>query len=54
MSSGSHGDRGSVEPEMRRAMMVMMLMTVVTWNLQRVSSREQNRGRLCRVAEWVE
>ena len=32
----------------------MMLMTVVTWNLQRVSLREQNRGRLRRVAEWVE
>ena len=29
-------------------------MTVVTWNLQRVSLREQNRGRLRRVAEWVE
>ena len=39
---------------MGRAMMVMMLMTVVTWNLQRVSLREQNRGRLRRVAEWVE
>ena len=38
---------------MSRAMMVMMLMTVVIWNLQRVSLREQNRGRLRRVAEWV-
>ena len=34
--------------------MVMTLMTVVTWNLQRASLREQNRGRLRRVAEWVE
>ena len=34
--------------------MALMLMTVVTWNLQRVSLREQNRGRLRRVAEWVE
>ena len=25
-----------------------------TWNLERVSLREQNRGRLRRVAEWVE
>ena len=32
----------------------MTLMTVVTWNLQRVSLREQNRGRLRRVAKWVE
>ena len=39
---------------MGRAVMMMMLMTVVTWNLQRVSLREQNRGRLRRVAEWVE
>ena len=39
---------------MGRAMMVMMLITVVTWNLQRVSLREQNRGRLRKVAEWVE
>ena len=29
-------------------------MTVVTWNLQRVSLREQNMGRLRRVAEWLE
>ena len=29
-------------------------LTVVTLNLQRVSLREQNRGRLRRVAEWVE
>ena len=35
-------------------MMAMMLMTLVTWNLQRVSLREQNRDRLRRVAEWVE
>ena len=34
--------------------MMMMLMTVVTWNLQRVSLREQNRGRLKRVGEWME
>ena len=33
---------------------MMMLMTVVTWNLQRVSLREQNTGRLSRVAEYVE
>ena len=39
---------------MGRAMMVMMLMTVVTWNLQRVLLREQNRSRLRRVTEWVE
>ena len=38
----------------RGAVMALMLMTVVTWNLQRVSLREQNRGRLMRVAEWVE
>ena len=38
----------------RGAVMALMLMTVVTWNLQRVSLREQNRGRLRRVAEWVE
>ena len=43
--------RGSV---MGRAVMIMMLMTVVMWNLQRVSLREQNRSRLRRVAEWVE
>ena len=24
------------------------------WNLQRVSLREKNRGRLSRVAEWLE
>ena len=36
------------------AVMALMLMTVVTWNLQRVSLREQNRSRLRRVAEWVE
>ena len=29
-------------------------MMVVTWNLQRVSFREQNRGRLRNVAEWVD
>ena len=39
---------------MGRAIIVIMLMAVVTWNLQRVSLREQNRGRLRRVAEWVE
>ena len=38
----------------RGVVMALMLMTVVTWNLQRVSLREQNRGRLRRVAEWVE
>ena len=38
---------------MGRAVMMMMLMTVVTWNLQRVSLREQNRDRLRRVTEWV-
>ena len=37
----------------RGAVMIMMLMTVVTWNLQRVSLREQNRGRLRKVTEWV-
>ena len=37
---------------MGRAMMVMMLMTVVTWNLQRVSFREQKRCRLRRVASF--
>ena len=47
----SLGGGGSV---MGRAMMVMILMTVVTWKLQRVSLREQNRGRLRWVAEWVE
>ena len=39
---------------MGRAMIVKMLITVVTWNLQRVSLREQNRSRLRRVAECVE
>ena len=34
--------------------MVMMLMTVVTCNLQRVSLGEQNRGGLRKGAEWVE
>ena len=48
---GLAGGGGSV---MERAVMLMMLMTVVTWNLQRVLLREQNRGRLRRVAEWVE
>ena len=38
----------------RGAVMALMLITVVTWNLQRVLLREQNRGRLRRVAEWVE
>ena len=38
----------------RGSVMIMMFMTVVTWNLQRVSLREQNRGRLRRGAEWVE
>ena len=38
----------------RGAVRALMLMTVVTWNLQRVSLREKNRGRLRRVAEWVE
>ena len=35
----------------RGAVMALMLMTVVTWNLQRVSLREQNRGRLRRVEQ---
>ena len=48
---GGLAGRGSV---VREAVMALMLMTVVTWNLQRVSLREESRGRLRRVAEWVE
>ena len=48
---GCLAEGGSV---VRGTVMALMLMTVVTWNLQRVSLREQNRGRLRRVAEWVE
>ena len=48
---GPYRGQGSV---VRGAVMALMLMTMVKWNLQRVSLREQNRGRLRRVAEWVE
>ena len=47
---GLAGGGGSV---IGRAVM-MMLKTVVTCNLQRVSLREQNRDRLRTVAQWVE